>query len=122
MNLDFFAVASNLVSLFALIAVGYIVLKSGVLKAEASAHFSSLLLKVTLPCTIFVSLVSREYDPSFVRDGITIVIAGIIVFIVMLYSSKGLASVLGVPEGCVRVDLQQFGLHGLPYSTSSLGD
>lgn len=126
MNLDFFAVASNLVSLFALIAVGYIVLKSGVLKAEASAHFSSLLLKVTLPCTIFVSLVSREYDPSFVRDGITIVIAGIIVFIVMLYSSKGLASVLGVPEGCRGVwafvsTYSNSGFMGFPIALALLG-
>ena len=54
MNLDFFVVMSNLVSLFALIAVGYFAVKSGILKPEASAPFSAFLLKVTLPCTIFI--------------------------------------------------------------------
>ncbi|MBQ3446900.1 MAG: AEC family transporter, partial [Synergistaceae bacterium] len=79
MNLDFFAVASNLVSLFVLIAAGYIAVKTGVLKPEASSHFSSLLLKITLPCTIFISLVQREYDPAFARDGIITIVAGIVV-------------------------------------------
>ena len=41
MNLDFFVVMSNLVSLFVIIAVGYIAVKSGVLKQEASAIFSA---------------------------------------------------------------------------------
>ena len=99
MNLDFFTVASNLVSLFALIAVGFAAVKTGVLKPEASAHFSSLLLKVTLPCTIFVSLVQREYDPSFAHDGITIIIAGLILFVIMLYLSRLLAHLTGVPNG-----------------------
>ena len=99
MNLDFFTVAANLISLFALIAVGYIAVKTGALKPEASSHFSSLLLKITLPCTIFISLVTREYDPAFARDGIIIVVAGVIAFPAMLYISRFLAPVLGVPEG-----------------------
>ena len=99
MQLDFFTVASNLISLFALIAAGYIAVKTGVLKPEASSHFSSLLMKITLPCTIFISLVTREYDAAFVHDGITIIIAGIVVFLAMLYLSRGLAVILGVPEG-----------------------
>lgn len=99
MSLDFFTVASNLVSLFALIAAGYIAVKTGVLKPEASPHFSALLLKITLPCTIFVSLVTREYDPAFARDGVTIIIAGIIAFPAMMYISRGLSGVFHVPEG-----------------------
>ena len=57
MNLDFFSVMSNLVSLFVLIAAGYLAVRCGVIKAEASMHFSTLLLKITLPCTIFISTV-----------------------------------------------------------------
>lgn len=99
MNLDFFAVASNLVSLFALIAVGYIAVKTGVLHAEATQHFSPLLMRITLPCTIFVSLVTREYNAGFAADGITITLAGIVVFLGMMYIGRGLAYVTGVPEG-----------------------
>lgn len=99
MSLDFFTVAYNLVSLFALIAAGYIAVKTGVLKPEASPYFSSLLLKITLPCTIFVSLVTREYDPSFVRDGVITIIAGLVAFPAMLYLARGLAKLFHVPEG-----------------------
>ena len=99
MQLDFFTVASNLISLFALIAVGYAAAKSGILKPESSSYFSTLLMKITLPCTIFVSLVMREYDPAFVRDGVTIILAGAVMFLSMLYISHGLAVLSGVPKG-----------------------
>ena len=99
MSLDFFTVASNLIRLFALIAAGYIAVKTGALKPEASPHFSALLMKITLPCTIFISLVTREYDPAFALDGITIIIAGLVAFPAMLYTSRVLAKIFHVPEG-----------------------
>ncbi len=99
MSLDFFTVASNLFSLFALIAVGYIAVKTGVIKPESSQYFSALLMKITLPCTIFISLVTREYDSAFARDGIIIIIAGLVMYPVMLYTSRGLAKIFRVPEG-----------------------
>ena len=100
MNLDFFVVMSNLVSLFALAAAGYLAVKSGALKPEASAHFSVFLLKVTLPCTIFISLAQKEYDPVFVHDSIILIVAGLIAYIGMLYFARLVAKPLGVPEGC----------------------
>ena len=96
MNLDFFMVMSNLISLFALIAVGYTAIRSGILKQNASASFTALLMKVTLPCTIFISLVSREYDPAFINDSITIFIAGLIAFPAMMYIARYIAKLLGV--------------------------
>ena len=126
MNLDFFAVASNLVSLFALIAVGYIAVKSGVLKSEASGYFSAFLMKITLPCTIFISLVQREYDPAFVHDSLIIIIAGVIAFPLMLYSARGLANVIGVPKGRRGVwaflcAYSNSGFMGFPIALSLLG-
>ena len=126
MNLDFFAVASNLVSLFALIAVGYIAAKSGVLHTEASPHFSSLLMKITLPCTIFVSLVTREYNADFARDGIIIIIAGIAAFLSMLYIGRFLAVILRVPDGCKGVwafvsAYSNSGFMGFPIALSLFG-
>ena len=99
MSLDFFTVASNLFSLFALIAVGYIAVKTGVLKPESSHYFSVFLMKITLPCTIFISLVTREYSSSFARDGIITIIAGFVMFTAMLYTSHWLAKIFRVPEG-----------------------
>lgn len=100
MNLDFFVVMSNLVSLFALIAVGFLAVRLGVIKPEASAPFSALLMKVTLPCTIFILLVQKDYDPSFVHDSLIIIIAGLVIFSGMMYLSRYLAVLFGVPENC----------------------
>ena len=100
MNFDFFMVASNLISLFVLIAVGYAAVRLGVLDENSSHVFSSLLMKITLPCTIFISLVQRDYDPSFIRDGITIIIAGIVVFLGLMYFSRYVAVLLRVPKDC----------------------
>ncbi len=126
MNLDFFTVASNLVSLFVLIAVGFAAVKTGVLKPEASAHFSSLLLKITLPCTIFVSLVQREYNSAFAHDGITIIIAGLIMYPIMLYLSRTLAHLTRVPDGHKGVwsfisTYSNSGFMGFPIALALLG-
>ena len=126
MNLDFLVVMSNLVSLFAIIAVGYLSVKSGVLKLEASAQFSAFLLKVTLPCTIFISLAQKEYDPAFVHDSMIIIAAGFIAYPGMLYASRFLAKPLGVPEGSRGVwaftcAYNNCGFMGFPIALSLLG-
>lgn len=126
MNLDFFVVMANLVSLFALIAVGYIAVKSGVLKPEASAIFSAFLLKITLPCTIFISLVQKDYDPAFVHDSLLLIIAGMIAYPGMLYLSRVLAKPLGVPEGSRGVwaftcSYNNCGFMGFPIALALLG-
>ena len=100
MNLDFFMVASNLISLFALIAVGYLAVRMKLLNESYSAAFTALLMKVTLPCTIFVSLVQREYNPSFLKDGLIIIAAGIVVFAGLMYLSRYVAILLRVPKNC----------------------
>lgn len=126
MNLDFFLVLNNLLSLFALIAVGYAASKSGVLKHEASAYFSALLMKITLPCTIFISLVQREYNPAFVHDSIIIIVAGMIIYTFLLYLSRFLAGLFGVPKGCRGVwgflcTYSNSGFMGFPVALSLLG-
>ena len=126
MNLDFFAVASNLVSLFALIAVGFTAVKSGVLKPEASSYFSAFMMKITLPCTIFISLIQREYDSAFVHDSVIIIVAGVIAYPLMLYTARGLANVLKVPQGRRGVwaficAYSNSGFMGFPIALSLLG-
>ena len=117
---------SNLVSLFALIAVGYLAVKLGVLKPEASGIFSVFLLKVTLPCTIFISLAQKEYDPVFVHDSVVLIIAGFIAYVGMLYLSRVLAKPFGVPENCRGVwaftcSYNNCGFMGFPIALALLG-
>ena len=58
MNLDLTQVCFNLLGLFLLIAVGFGMVKLGVVSRDISGQLSRLLLKVTLPCTIFTSLLA----------------------------------------------------------------
>lgn len=78
-ELNFFDVFSNLVGLFMLIAVGYAAVKLHILPEESSSLFSRLLMKITLPCTIFSSLL-REYDSSFLMDIFICMTLGFIIF------------------------------------------
>ena len=99
MKLDFFVVFQHLFSLFALIAAGYFSVRSGVIKANFSGAFTAFLVKITLPCTIFISLVTREYDPAFIRDGVILVLTGVTIFVFTLYFCRFTARFLGVREG-----------------------
>ncbi len=98
MHLDFFVVMSNLAGLFFLIAAGFLGVKLKLLKPEYVSTFSTLLMNITLPCTIFVSLVTREYDPKFIHDSLLIIFIGLICFPVMLYVSKFISKFFGVPK------------------------
>ena len=60
MQLDIGMVFSSLIGLFLLMGVGWVSVKTKIVPPAASAPMSSLLLKVTLPCTIFSSLATRE--------------------------------------------------------------
>ena len=126
MRLDFFVIAANLISLFILIAVGCVATKIKILTDEASPVFSNLLMKITLPCTIFTSIVQRNYDPAFLRDGLIIIGAGLVVFSALLYISKILAIFLRVPENCKHVwafsaAFTNSGYMGFPIALALLG-
>ena len=126
MHLDFFVVMSNLISLFSVIAVGYIAARSGVVGENASAVFSSLLMKVTLPCTIFISLVQKDYDPAFIHDSLIIIAAGLVVFGGLMYLSRYVAILFRVPEGTRGVwafaaAYTNSGFMGFPVALALLG-
>ena len=78
--LDIRDVFSNLFGLFLLIGVGYGTVRFRVLPASASKMLSSLLMNVTMPATIFTSLV-RPYDPAFLRAGLLEVVLGLALYI-----------------------------------------
>ena len=78
--LDIRDVFSNLFGLFLLIWVGYGTVRLRVLPASASKMLSSLLMNVTMPATIFTSLV-RPYDPAFLRSGLLEVVLGLALYI-----------------------------------------
>ncbi len=98
MDLDFFMVIKTLTGLFVLIAFGYAAVKTGMVDARATVHFSALLMKITLPCTIFISLVQKEYNPAFIYDALTMIASGLVIYTCMLYVSKFVAKIFGVAK------------------------
>lgn len=72
-------VFSNLVGLFLLIAVGYATVKFQILPVSSTKLLSNLLMQVTLPVTVLLSLV-RPFDAAFIRDGVLIAVLGAVLF------------------------------------------
>ena len=99
MHLDFMVVFSNLLGLFLLIGAGFLAARLRILPKEASPYFSTLLLKITLPCTIFISLATKEYDPSFIKDSLLTLGIGLAAFPAMQLLGSAGARLLRVPEG-----------------------
>ena len=99
MHLDFMVVFSNLLGLFLLIGAGFLAARLRILPKEASPYFSALLIKITLPCTIFISLATKEYDPSFIKDSLLTLGIGLAAFPAMRLLGSAGARLLRVPEG-----------------------
>ena len=85
--------------LFLLIAAGAASVRLKLISPEASAHFSALLMKVTAPCTVFISLVTKEYDPSFLGDSLMILATGFILYPLLQFLAAQCAKLLRVPQG-----------------------
>lgn len=88
----------NLAGLFLLMGVGYGAVKLHILPASASKLLSNLLMQITLPATILVSLV-RPFDPNFIRDGVVIIVVGTGLFLLYGLLATLLAPVFRVPQG-----------------------
>lgn len=96
--LNFQDVFSNLAGLFLLIAVGYGGAKLQILPASSTKLLSSLLMKITLPATILVSLV-QPFHSDFLQDGILIALLGTILFLLYGLLSALAARPFQVPNG-----------------------
>ncbi|MDO4491041.1 MAG: AEC family transporter [Lachnospiraceae bacterium] len=96
MNVDIAVVFSSLLGLFAIMGVGALAVKTKIIPSTITQNLSSILLKITLPCTVFYSLVSKEYDPTFLSDSLI---------------SMGLCFVILALEAVVALVLAKYVLH-----------
>ena len=89
---------SSLVGLFLLIGVGFLAVRTKVLSASASAPLTALLMKITLPATIVLSML-RPFDPSFLRDALVLFAIGFCFHLSYIGISWLLARLFRVPQG-----------------------
>jgi predicted permease len=71
--MDITIIFNNIITLFLLIFVGFFAGKTGVLSKNASGYLSDILMKITLPATIFISI-AGTYSQGILKDSFTIVI------------------------------------------------
>ena len=95
--LDIQDVFINLLELVLLIGVGYGAVRFQVLPASASKHLSSLLMNITLPATLFTSLV-QPYDPAFLHSTVLIIVLGSLFYILCALVSALCARIFRVPK------------------------
>lgn len=75
MNIPLNTLVSTLTGLFLLLGAGFAAVRLRLVPAEASAPFSSLLMRVTVPATVFTSML-RPFDPAFLKDSLHIFLLG----------------------------------------------
>lgn len=119
-------IATSVIILFALIFVGYFAGKIGWLRKESAPDFSALVLNVTMPVTIFLSIVGQSGSESMGRD--FLIIPFIAIFHVgSLFFGLLITRLLRVPKEKRGTWMFNFvfsnnGFMGLPLALSVFGD
>ena len=89
---------TNLVGLFLMIGVGFVAVRVGVLPASATTPLTALLMKITLPATIFVSML-RPFEAEFLGDALLMFGLGFLFHISYVILSQSLSRLFRVPKG-----------------------
>ena len=75
MNIPINTLISTLTGLFLLLGTGFAAVRLKMVPGEASKAFSALLMRITIPATVFSAML-RPFDPSFLKDSMVIVALG----------------------------------------------
>ena len=76
MNIPINTLISTLTGLFLLLGAGFAAVRLNMVPGEASKAFSSLLVRITIPATVFSAML-RPFDSNFLKDSVVIVALGI---------------------------------------------
>jgi len=77
--MNFSIVITNLAVIFIMISVGLFTGRSAILSDRAQKDFTAFLMQITVPCTIFSSMI-REFDRRMAFDSLLILIIGFTFF------------------------------------------
>lgn len=126
MRTDIGEIFSSLAGLFLLIGVGFFMVRAGLIPAGASKPMSTLLMKVTVPATIIVSLL-RPFNPEFLRLGGWVLLLGTVLFSSFCVLSLGLSRLLKIPDGrrgmwCCCAAFCNNGFMGFPVALALFGE
>lgn len=125
MKLDLLVIITNLGGLFLLLGIGFFAVKLKVLPVTATAPFSSLLLKISLPCIIFAAM-QQPFSMDFLLDSAAIIGVNFLLFGLNLILSLLLCRLLNIPEGsrgvwCLLTAFCNNGFMGFPVTFALFG-
>lgn len=86
---------TNLVGLFLLLGTGFFSVRVGFVPGSATGVFTSLLMKVTLPATIFTAML-RPFDAAFLKSSVVIFLLGFGLFVLFALLCVPAARLFGV--------------------------
>ena len=124
--MDYGVVATNLLILFAMIGVGFIAGRAGVIDKQGSGTLTNLLMKITLPATIIASMI-REFDSDLIWDAAMITIFGFAFFLLAAAIAWFLRKPFRVAEGnqgiwMTNVTFSNTGFMGFPVAIALFGE
>lgn len=114
--------------IFLMAGVGFVACKRGILPLESKKYFVDLMMKITCPCMIFASLVSRELNHETVRIMKEIFIGSIIFFVACIIFSYIIVKMLHYKdkedEGILMVLVTSLntGFMGFPITRAIFGE
>lgn len=89
-------IAGRVLILFVLIFIGFFAEKKKIIREESNLDFTNLVLKITLPVTVFCSMI-RPWNPQMLKGGIQIVAMIFLLHMVTLIIGVVLVRVLHIP-------------------------
>ncbi len=95
--MDITIIFNNIITLFILIFVGFFAGKTGVLSKNATGYLSDILMKITLPATIFISI-SGTYSQGILKDSFIIAILTFAIHSSCILISLAYTKIFKVPE------------------------
>ena len=118
-------VATSVFLLFALIVLGFILGKRNIIHKESIPDFSTLVLKVTMPVTVFCSIIDQDRSQLFaygIQTFVTIILLHVCAFLIGLLLVK-VMKVADLDQG-VWIYCMLFsnnGFMGIPLALSIFG-
>lgn len=89
---------SSLASLFILLGVGFLAVRSRLVPAEATNYITPMLLHITLPATVFTAML-QPFDPGLLMDAAAVFVVSMLCMLSYAALSLWGAKRLGVVEG-----------------------
>lgn len=95
--MDVTIILNNIITLFLLIFVGFLAGKTGVVSKNATGYLSDILMKITLPATIFLSI-SGTFSQGILKDSLIIAILTFTIHSSCILISLAYTKFLKIPE------------------------